>query len=61
MFKEHVSCDVFIVQIAFRTVYFFSDANHFNDTWLQKIRTDAADNYRIKVINDTESFIYLDE
>ena len=26
-----------------------SDANHFNDTWLQKLRTDAGDNYRIKV------------
>jgi len=26
-----------------------SDGNHFNETWLQKIRADAADNYRIKV------------
>ncbi|CAF3670543.1 unnamed protein product [Rotaria sp. Silwood1] len=28
------------------------DVNHFNDVWLQKIRTDAGDNYRIKVTND---------
>ncbi|CAF0919381.1 unnamed protein product [Rotaria sordida] len=27
------------------------DANHFNDVWLQKIRTDAGDNYRIKANN----------
>ncbi|CAF1013191.1 unnamed protein product [Adineta steineri] len=27
------------------------DANHFNDTWVQKIRTDAGDNYRIKANN----------
>ncbi|UJR10007.1 hypothetical protein I4U23_014230 [Adineta vaga] len=27
------------------------DANHFNDSWVQKIRTDAADNYRIKANN----------
>ncbi|CAF3705001.1 unnamed protein product, partial [Rotaria sp. Silwood1] len=27
------------------------DVNHFNDVWLQKIRTDAGDNYRIKANN----------
>ncbi|CAF1007732.1 unnamed protein product [Adineta steineri] len=27
------------------------DANHFNDAWIQKIRTDAGDNYRIKANN----------
>ncbi|CAF4445583.1 unnamed protein product, partial [Adineta steineri] len=27
------------------------DANHFNDAWVQKIRTDAGDNYRIKANN----------
>ncbi|CAF0860679.1 unnamed protein product [Adineta ricciae] len=27
------------------------DTNHFNDAWLQKIRTDAVDNYRIKANN----------
>lgn len=31
-------------------VLFFSDANHFNETWVQKLRTDAGDNYRVKVI-----------
>ncbi len=31
-------------------LFICSDANHFNETWLQKIRTDAGDNYRIKVL-----------
>lgn len=29
--------------------FYSSDGNHFNDNWLQKIRLDASDNYRIKV------------
>jgi hypothetical protein len=33
----------------FSYVYLSSDGNHFNETWLQKLRNDAGDNYRIKV------------
>lgn len=35
-------------------VVWFSDGNHFNENWLQKIRLDASDNYRIKVRSEMD-------
>jgi hypothetical protein len=51
MFKKYVS-ETFIQILIFSKIIFFSDANHFSDIWVQKIRTDAGDNYRIKVCLD---------
>jgi hypothetical protein len=33
----------------FNKIFFSSDSNHFNATWIEKLRLDAGDNYRIKV------------
>ena len=50
MFEKYVRGDINGF-IALRNSFTFvsSDGNHFNENWLQKIRIDAGDNYRIKV------------
>lgn len=48
MFKEYVGFKK-RKEIYYEIIIFFSDSNHFNNNWFEKIRNDTEDNYRIKV------------
>jgi hypothetical protein len=49
MFKEYVCLKLKRILFIY---YFSSDSNHFNENWLEKIRIDSGDNYRIKVLQN---------